>query len=430
MIDRFATGENTFDFIKDKGYGEALRGWMGGDLKGVSRSLDYVAGLGADAFVLSPFFKGEKYHGYWITDYYMPDPHFGSMQDVNLLIFEAHRRGLRVLMDLPFTHCHVRAPAAADTLKKGPRSPYHDWFLRDNEGKLTGFFGDKELPEFDLDNRRVRDEIKRILDHWLPLGFDGIRFDHAKRPSRSFWGDISRYLKEHYPGVLLIGENWHENGEIGSLSSFLHGELNVPICYALRRFLSEPCNASLEDIFRCALEQRVLRQQGYLLPTYLDSHDLERASHEAHNRAETLKLAYLIQMTLPYPPVIYCGSERGQGQTDNLPVGDCERDRYFREPMDWTGGGEMLSWVRSLLRLRKRYIDFFYSEPHFTISEDGLGSYDYYAGEQRLSVAISCGETHSPVSVDRVPGMSLLSAANVQVSISPCASKKVTYPLL
>lgn len=409
VIDRFATGKNRFRYPGEPHYRQALRHWMGGDLDGIIQSLDYLKDLGIGALLLTPFFKGSKYHGYWTTDFLQIDPHFGGPQQLEQLINAAHRRDMRVVLDLPFTHCHIGAGPARRALGEAG-SPCRDWFHYDGAGRFKGFYGDSHLPELNLEFPGVIQFLKDMLDHWLSFGFDGIRFDHAKRPPAIFWEQLSGFLCAHHPQVFLLGENWHESGEIGTLSRHLHGELNIPLSLALRQFLAQPGQPATSAIMHLIRAQRALREKGYLLPTFLDNHDMERAGFISRKNRDILALGYLLQFSLPYPPIIYYGSERGQSQTENLPAGRYERDRYFREPMMWEGGEDMAAWMKKLIRTRSDNIELFTSEPDaMAMLDEHTFTYRYSKGDSAIVVAINLGTRQKQIACPVVPDAMLLS---------------------
>ena len=122
LPDRFANGDpgnDTGGYPGDRlqtGLDPTDKGFYhGGDLKGVLDRLDYIEGLGTTAIWLAPVFKNNPvqgsgadvsagYHGYWITDFTALDPHFGTEQDLNRLIREAHRRGIKIFLDVITNH--------------------------------------------------------------------------------------------------------------------------------------------------------------------------------------------------------------------------------------------------------------------------------------------------------------------------------------
>jgi len=416
MIDRFATGNRRFRHARAPHCGQALRHWMGGDLNGVVQSLEYLQDLGIGALVLTPFFTGRKYHGYWTTEFLQIDPHFGDPQTLRQLVCAAHQRDMRVIMDLPFTHCHRDAAPARQALDT-ENPAYRDWFHYEEIGRPRGFYGDRDLPELNLEHPEVIEFIKKILDHWLDFGIDGIRFDHAKRPSTTFWRRLTDFLRARHPTVFLLGENWHESGRIGTLSGYLHGELNIPMSTALRRFLARPGVGEVGAIMHQVQTQQALREAGYLLPAFLDNHDMERASLIAGGDRAVLKLGYLLQLTLPYPPIIYYGSERAQSQTTNLPAGQYERDRYFREPMDWEQGEDMVAWVRNLVRIRNDNIDLFTSEPRaLSLRDDHTFTYCYSNGDSTLAVAINFGPRSQRITPPSASGATLLTGGATRLT--------------
>lgn len=394
MIDRFATANQDFQPVESVKSTDPLSSWMGGNFKGIIESLGYISDLGVDTIFLSPFMRSHKYHGYWVTDYFSVEEHFGTDDDLTYLVSEAHIKGMRIIMDVPITHCHVSNRRFCQ-----PSVHESDFLLKDHQGNAIGFFGDPDLPEIDLDRFAVRQEVFDILRYWLSYGFDGIRFDHAKRPSLSFWHFLVPELKKLSPQSLLLGENWSEQGGIGRLVGLLDGELNLPLAFAMRRFLMEPGLESVSGITTVVNLQRSLRERGYVLPAFIDNHDLERAAVLARGNESLLRLAYLILMTLPYPVIIYSGSERSQGQTANLTEGCVERDRFFREPTSWSFGQHFADWIGRIGRLRRTFLPIL-STAHISFDAAPLTSilrYSYRIGVDIIEVIANYG--HAPESV-------------------------------
>jgi cyclomaltodextrinase len=412
VIDRFATDRNHFILKNEKQTNSNLRQWMGGNIQGITQSLDYLQQLGIGAILLTPFFKGKKYHGYWTTDFKKIDPHFGNPKQLKELIDCAHRRNIRVIMDLPITHCHRDALYAKQALTNY-NSRYREWFHFKDEQEFLGFFGDSALPELNLELPELRNYLKAVTDRWLGFGFDGIRFDHAKRPSASFWNDFTGHLHQQHPQIFQLGENWHESGRIGTLSPYLHGELNIPLCKALRQFIRQPCLHTTKQITHHIEAQKSLRKQGYLLPTFLDNHDMERVSHLAQDNHPIIALGYLIQLTLPYPPIIYYGSERAQVQSNNFAKGQYERDRFFREPMHWHGGQDMANWVSSLVQYRNKYITWFMSEPvSIKLLNENIFTYSYSHKDTLITVLINYTSVQQEIVLPIIPNEKLVSSNN------------------
>src|SRR5688572_6213542 len=122
LPDRFENGDAANDrggLSGDRlrtGFDPAHKGFYhGGDLKGLTRRLDYIAGLGATAIWLGPIYRNKPvqgppgresagYHGYWITDFTDVDPHFGTREDLRRLVDAAHARGMKVYLDIITNH--------------------------------------------------------------------------------------------------------------------------------------------------------------------------------------------------------------------------------------------------------------------------------------------------------------------------------------
>lgn len=176
-----------------------------GDLWGVLGKLDYIKSLGVDAIWFSPLYPSPNAdYGYDISDYMDIHPDFGDLALFKRLLEEAHKRGLRVFMDLVINHSSDEHPWFKAS-RQGPSSPYYDYYFW-RPGRAVGrrllppnnwtslFEGGaweydegldefylhlfaKKQPDLNLENPQVREEIKKILRFWLDLGVDGFRED-------------------------------------------------------------------------------------------------------------------------------------------------------------------------------------------------------------------------------------------------------------
>lgn len=172
-----------------------------GDLKGILSKLDYIKSIGVDAIWFSPLYVSPfKDHGYDIADYKDISPDFGTLEEFKTVLDEAHKRGLKVIMDLVINHTSDQHKWFLES-KKGKDNPYHDYyFWRKGKGKLppndwmSNFAGRaweydenldewylhlfaKEQPDLNMDNPKVREEVKDIMKFWLDMGVDGFRED-------------------------------------------------------------------------------------------------------------------------------------------------------------------------------------------------------------------------------------------------------------
>lgn len=173
-----------------------------GDLKGITRHLGYVADLGADAIWITPFFKSPMADfGYDVADYRQVDPIFGTLDDFDALTKEAHRLGLKVLVDYVISHTSDQHPwfIESRSSRDNPRADWYVWADRKPDGGppnnwLSVFGGPSWLwdtrrrqyylhnfltqqPDLNVHNPDVQDAILGEMDFWLQRGVDGFRLD-------------------------------------------------------------------------------------------------------------------------------------------------------------------------------------------------------------------------------------------------------------
>jgi maltose alpha-D-glucosyltransferase / alpha-amylase len=173
-----------------------------GDFEGLSRRLDYLAGLGVTCVWLQPFYASpNRDNGYDVSDYYSVHPKHGSLGDFVEFMNHARAVGIRVLVDLVVSHTSIEHPWF-QSARTGPASPYHDWYVwsrerpEDHEDGVvfpgvqhTTWTYDKAArqyyfhrfhhfqPDLNTHNKAVREEITRIMGFWLELGVSGFRMD-------------------------------------------------------------------------------------------------------------------------------------------------------------------------------------------------------------------------------------------------------------
>lgn len=217
-----------------------------GDLRGIINRLDYLNdgdanskdSLGIQGIWLSPIFKSSSYHKYDVSDYYQIDSKFGTMDDLKELIEKAHKRNVKIILDLPINHTSSGnkwftefrlAHANGDTTNKyydyyvykkaGSPEPGRTWSkLNANEDYECNFSTD--MPELNFDNEDVRNDVLEIAKYYLDLGVDGFRFDAAKyiylndqEKTVDFWNEYTAKLKEIKEDIYLVGEVWSSDNE-------------------------------------------------------------------------------------------------------------------------------------------------------------------------------------------------------------------------
>lgn len=166
------------------------------DFKGMTSKLDYIESLGVKGIWLTPFLKSPKVdNGYDVSSYYEVDATYGSLDDFKLFIDEAHKRGIKVIMDLVVNHTSTESNWFQES-KKSKDNPYRDYYIwKDEPNNWESFFGgsaweldsitnqyyyhqfDIKMADLNWRNPKVVEEIQKVLRYWLNLGVDGYRMD-------------------------------------------------------------------------------------------------------------------------------------------------------------------------------------------------------------------------------------------------------------
>lgn len=324
-----------------------------GDLKGLIEKLDYLndgnpdttSDLGITGIWLMPVNKAASYHGYDVTDYYDINPDYGTMEDFERLIEEAHRRGISVMMDLVLNHTSSSHPWFISSQE--PDSPYRDWYLwadedtteynlkasiwghpawnKLNSSYYLGLFW-SEMPDLNYDNPDVRNEAKNIAAFWLDKGVDGFRLDAVPhlydslevRPGESgleksleWWSEFTAFCREKKPGCLIVGEVLNERTSVRAsylpaLDSVFHIGLGTQIANSIRGS-KDYISAFVTNNYGHYAQAN----PDYIDAPMLSNHDQNRIVSSVGGDHEKMKMAANIYLTLEGIPFIYYGEEIG-----------------------------------------------------------------------------------------------------------------------
>lgn len=328
-----------------------------GDFHGLAAKMDYLQKLGVESIWLMPVFQSPSYHKYDVTDYYNTDKEYGRIKDLIYVVDEAHKRNMKVIIDLPLNHCSNKHPwfvsACNDEkseyinyfvwndISKISTEPEHWHFAKDDNGKeisgkkYYGFFS-QEMPDLNYDNPAVRKEAIKIAKFWLnETGVDGFRLDAADKIYSShaqnhvWWKEFSDSLKKIKPYIYLVGEIWDQTKVVESymLTNSLQSCFNFDLANAV---LNSVEKESVSDFFPkyFLMKQRFKKELLMSIDaTFLSNHDQTRVMTRLKNDAAKAKLAAAILFTLPGAPFIYYGEEIGM-------TGD-KPDEHIREPFIW-----------------------------------------------------------------------------------------------
>ncbi len=371
FIDRFAGFHSTENWDQPE--------FLGGTIKGIINKLPYLNNLGVTTLWISPFYKTSAYHGYHITDFYQVDPHFGTIEDIKDLIQASHKHDLHIIADFVPNHCSKEHPFFKEA-QNDKNSPYKDWFYFTHwPDEYLCFLSVKEIPKLNLNNPLTRDHIVDAAKYWLNMGLDGFRLDHVIGPSHTFWRDFKQEIKDRYPNTVLIGEAWMKGITQQELRTLqvrnkffkwlsgaasdnlykeyigeLDGVLDFKVRELIKKYVIDPKIS--EKILEKHLKNHYSHfPENFLLPTFLDNHDMDRFLFECGNDKEKLKTAATIQFSLPQPAIIYYGTEIGMTQTIsqwNIPSNG---DVQARQPMNWnTQDMEIFTFYKKLIQKKNK----------------------------------------------------------------------------
>lgn len=348
FVDRFYPGRGrTWTQTDD------LLGFCGGTLWGLAEKLDYVADLGADCLWLSPIFASPTHHGYDATDLTHVEPRLGGDEALRAVVAGAHERGIRVLLDFVCNHVSDQHPYFQEALSDAD-SPYRNWFtFDDSDVGYRTFFGVATMPQINLANPAARQWVVDAARFWLrEYDVDGYRLDYANGPGPDFWTEFWAACKAEQPNCYCFGEIIDAPHVQRTYVGRLDGCLDFFAGDALRRTfaLGTRTEAELERF----LERHLAFFPGtFVMPTFLDNHDMDRFLYLAGGDEDALRRAAAVQMRLPGPPIIYYGTEVGLSQRAGTAEG--HGLHVSRVPMVWgeEQDRDLLAYYQRLIQERR-----------------------------------------------------------------------------
>jgi alpha-amylase len=337
-----------------------------GDFKGLTSRLDYLSDLGINGIWLMPIMNSPTYHKYDVTDYKSIHPDYGSVDDFKKFVDEAHKRNIKVIVDLILNHTGADHPwfQAAMKDKGSPYRDYYVWAKKDSiqaqiSKKSTSldsdnitqwhpvngdtlsehyygfFFGG--MPDLNFDNAMVKKEFVDIGNFWLKdLKVDGFRLDAAKHifpteraaDNHAFWQEFRTSMESIKPDVYLVGEVWSKAEDVAPYLGGLPALFNFDMGYAITQVVSAGRDTvdligkykMINDFYKSVTTE-------FLDATFLKNHDQNRILSELGGNVSKMRVAAGILLTLPGTPYLYYGEEIGM-----LGV---KPDEYIREPFVW-----------------------------------------------------------------------------------------------
>ena len=334
-----------------------------GDFNGITEKLDYLndgdpnttADLGVTGIWLMPIFPSPSYHGYDVTDFYGVNPQYGTMEDFKKLLAEAHKRGIRIIIDMALNHTSDQHPWFKEA-KKDVNSKYRDWYIWNetdpnykgpwNERvwhpSTTGFYYgifEAFMPDLNYNNPKVTKEMDKVSAFWLKeVGVDGFRLDAAKHlieesrkqentaSTHEWFKDYRPVYKAANPEAMTVGEISGDTPQ--TLADYTSGDqLDLVFNFHLANAFISSANRG-----QAAYATDAITYSGKAMPnaqyaSFLTNHDQDRAMSQLYGEVDKAKVAAALLLTSPGVPFIYYGEEIGM-------VGK-KPDEDIRLPMQW-----------------------------------------------------------------------------------------------
>jgi glycosidase len=302
--------------------------------------LDYLIDLGANGLLLGPVFASET-HGYDTVDHFRVDPRLGTEDDLRWLIDEAHRRGIRVVLDGVFNHVARSFPRVEDWRRRGP------------DGQPATFEGHDRLVALDHENPEVADHVTAVMTHWLDRGVDGWRLDAAYAVPTAFWRTVSDRVHRAHPEAWLVGEVIH-----GDYPRFVtEGGLDSVTQYELWKAVwSGLADGNFYELAH-ALDRHTELLDVFVPQTFLGNHDVTRIASRLPDPRH-LPHAVAVLLTVAGVPSIYAGDEQGfTGVKEDREHGDdAVRPEFPADPAELsTWGAGVFAVHQELIALRRRH---------------------------------------------------------------------------
>jgi alpha-amylase len=348
-----------------------------GDIQGLIDKLDYLndgdpstnEDLGVTGLWLLPIHPSPSYHGYDVTDYYAINPEYGTMEDFQLLLDEAHQRGIRIIIDLVLNHTSERHPWFRAS--RNPESEFRDWYIwEETDPSFLGPWGQSVwhrtatgyyygvfwggMPDLNYENPEVTEQMLDVTRFWLEeVGVDGFRIDGAQHliedgpvqkhneATHEWFRKFREFYKSLVPEAVAVGEVWDTNFAVFQYAQSDQFDLvfNFDLAEAMVRGAFNETARRVQDNQR--ITQRLFLPNQYA--SFLTNHDIDRVMTQLQGDERKARTAAAMLLTSPGVPFIYYGEEIGM-------VGQ-KPDELIRTPMQWSraehaGFSEGTPWQR------------------------------------------------------------------------------------
>lgn len=375
----------------------------GGDIKGIISKLDYIKDLGVTGIYFTPLNESPSNHKYNTTNYKKVDPNFGTNEDLKNLVKEAHKRGIKIMLDGVFNHSGTEFAPWQDVLKNGKESKYFNWFMINKlpiekskfnsnakKGIYYTFAFEDYMPKLNTNNQEVIDYLIDVCTFWVnEFDIDALRLDVANEISHNFNKQLRKAMFSLKPDFYICGEVWHNSmpwlrgDEFDAIMNYSLQE-SVESFWANEETTAEDFEHNINNCFNMYPDQ-----VNTVLFNLLDSHDTMRLINRCKGNEDKFYQMLSVLFTMNGTTCIYYGTEL------ILPGG---YDPDCRRCMPWENieKGEYIKStknIKSLIAMRKKYDALRRGEIRFLdINKGRVIAYEKYIGDSAMRIIINCSE--------------------------------------
>lgn len=415
MTDRFFDGNESNNTASGADtYGKNNPGlYHGGDFAGVTAKLDYLQDLGVNTIWLTPIVENVKgvavtdegkedvpynaaYHGYWASDFTKLNPTLGTTEEFETMISEAHKRGMRIMVDIVVNHAGY-----------GSESTFAD-MLRDksiSEGDIKSW--QDGLPDFATENADVRAKLVEWQTSWMKdYGVDYFRVDTVKHVDSTTWAALKNSTTEVNPSFKMIGE-YYGAGYASNGSTLGTGQMDADLDFDFNDQATSFVSGNISSVESFLSSRNTALNNAYMTGQFLSSHDengfkasLMNGKQYTEDKATAAALvAATLQLTAKGIPVIYYGEEVGLSGLNNYPY---NTNRYDMDFSKATKDNVTYQHYKNLLSIRNAYTDVFARGSRKVVASSNEEVYDVVSrsyGGTTLYVGMNIKDTAKEVKV-------------------------------
>ena len=399
--------------------------FYGGDLKGIENKLPYLKDLGVTCIYLNPIFEAHSNHRYNTADYLKIDPMLGDEKSLKSLVKEARKNGISIILDGVFSHTgddsvyfNKYNRYTENGAYNSKTSPYYSWYkFSEYPHKYSAWWGIETLPETEENDLSFANFItgeNGVIKYWLDMGIKGFRLDVADELPDGILDKIRIAVKRENKENYLLGEVWEDASNkisYGHRRRFLRGKqldsvMNYPFANAIIDFVKKGNGGQFVNTIMSILENYP-KPAINLLMNHIGTHDTARiltvlgkdyipstreeqsyvflSADEYQKAIKLLKLAAVLQYTLPGVPSLYYGDEAGmQGYGDP----------FCRAGYPWgKENSELLEFYKTLGKFRSNNKTFIDGEFVPLFSSQNVVAYMRKRGKNTVLVAVNSGDT-------------------------------------